>query len=220
MFRIKVASTSLNLNDAGCSFTASTTIQVLTTTCMSLPTSQLIFFNGGMISNNARLDWETGKETPDLYFEVEKSTDALHFQKIATVNAAGKPEGENYSFKDNEPQKNGVAYYRIKLISGTGFSYSHMVTLYSGDINFEIKALLNPFAGYLTFDAIAPDDSEADIILFDSFGRIVKQKKEHLYKGLNKVILTDLGWLNDGNYVLRVQAGGRAINKKIIRIKN
>jgi hypothetical protein len=219
MFRIKVASTPLNLNDAGCSFTASTTIQVLTSTCMSLPTSQLTSFTGKVVNNLASLEWVTSKETPDLYFEIEKSTDALHFQKVATVNAAGKTDGQDYTLTDNDPLQTGATYYRIKLITGTGFTYSHIVTLYNGDISFEIKSPLNPFDGYISFDAIVPADGEARITLFDGFGRLVKQQQQPLYKGLNKVVLADLGTLSEGNYFLRIQAGGQSINKKLIKVK-
>jgi hypothetical protein len=54
------------------------------------------------------------------------------------------------------PLKAGANYYRIKLITGTGYNYTHVVTIYSGEINFEIKPLLNPFDSYLSFDAVAP----------------------------------------------------------------
>lgn len=219
MYRIKVASTALNLNDAGCSFAASTTIQVLTTTCLALPNGMLTSFTGNTTNNLANLAWTTSKETPDLYFEIERSTDGLNFQKIATMNAAGKDNGQSYSLTDNEPLKAGATWYRIKLITGTGFTYSHVITLYAGSITFEIKSLLNPFDSYISFDAIVPADGEVKILLLDGFGRIVKQKNNQVYKGLNKVMISDLGILSEGSYFLRIQTDNQIINKKLIKIK-
>ncbi|MEP7280058.1 MAG: T9SS type A sorting domain-containing protein [Bacteroidota bacterium] len=221
MFRIKVASTPGNLNDDGCSFTASTTIQILTSTCTALPSSQLIFFKGREVNHMGQLNWLTSKETPDLYFDIESSTDAIHFQKTATVQATGKDgAGDAYGFSFASPLPSGPTYYRLRLNTATGFSYSHIITLYAGDIRFDVKSLLNPFGNYISFDAIVPADQQATISVFDGFGRLVKQTEEQLYRGLNKVMITDLGGLSNGTYVLRVQAGGQAINKKIIRIKN
>jgi hypothetical protein len=221
MFRIKVASTVLNLSNAACAFTASTTIQVLTSTCTLLPGSQLVSFKGNAVNSYANLTWTTGKEMPGLYFEIEKSTDGVHFQKTGTVYAAGNNvEGQDYLFNDNEPLTTGANYYRLKLITGTGYTYSHVVILYAGDINFEIKSLLNPFDNYMSFDAISPADGKATIMLFDGFGRIMKQQQEQLYKGSNKIMITDLGILSEGTYFLRIQTGTQSINKKVIKIKN
>ena len=220
MFRIKVASTAANLSDANCAFVATTTVQVLTSTCMILPGNQLLYFKGKLQNGLANLEWTTTTETPELYFEIEKSTDGLHFQKIGTTNAVGKKdEEETYAFRDAE-SVTGTVYYRLKLISNTGIAYSHVVTLYGGNINFEIKSLLNPFDSYLSFDAIAPADVEGDLMLFDSFGRMIKQQHVSLTKGYNRVNMSGLGSLSDGTYFLRVQTDNQSINKRVIKIKN
>ena len=220
MFRIKVASTSGNIGNTTCAFTASTTIQVLTSTCNLLPSGKLIYFKGKNANDFAQLGWMTSQETPDLYFELEKSTDASHFQKIATMNAAGKQEGEQYAYTDNEALTAGATYYRIKLVNGTGYAYSHTITVYSGDTGFEIKTLNNPFDSYLSFDANSPTDQQASISLFDDFGRLILEKQQKLYAGSNRITLSDLSKLSGGSYFLRVQTNTQCINKKIIKIKN
>jgi len=220
MFRIKVASTSGNIGNTTCAFTASTTIQVLTSTCNLLPSGKLIYLKGKNANDFAQLGWMTSQETPDLYFELEKSTDGSHFQKIATMNAAGKQEGEQYAYTDNEALAAGATYYRIKLVNGAGYVYSHTITVYSGDTDFEIKTLNNPFDSYLSFDANSPTDQQASISLFDDFGRLILQKQQKLYAGSNRITLSDLSKLSGGSYFLRVQTNTQCINKKIIKIKN
>jgi len=220
MFRIKVAASPLSLNNSSCVFTASTTVQVLTSTCLILPGNQLLSFRGKVANGFASLAWTTTNEKPGLYFEIEKSTDAVHFQKTGTVNAVAKDEApQNYTFIDDEPVKD-IMYYRIKLVTATGFTYSQVIILYTGDIHFEIKSLVNPFDSYISFDAIAPADMKTTIMLFDGFGRLVKQKEETFYKGFNKITFTDLDLLGNGTYFLRIQADKQVINKRVIKIRN
>ena len=220
MFRIKVAAAPASLNNPSCVFTASTTVQVLTSTCLILPGNQLVSFRGKLSNGLATLAWTTTNEKQGLYFEIEKSTDAIHFQKTGTVNAVAKDEApRNYTFTDNEPV-NDIMYYRIKLVTATGFTYSQVIILYTGNISFEIKSLVNPFDSYISFDAVAPADMKTNILLFDSFGRLVKQKEETFYKGFNKVTFTDLDLLSNGTYFLRIQADKQVINKRVIKIKN
>ncbi len=221
MFRIKVASTPLNLNDAGCSFTANTTITVLTTTCAFLPAPQLVSIKGKEVNSFANLNWITSNETDGLYFEIEKSTDATSFQKIASVNANNTgADQQAYSFTDNEALTTNITYYRIKLVNSNGFTYSQVVPIYMGNISFEIKSLANPFDSYISFEAISPQDADASILLFDGFGRMIKQQKQSFYKGSNKIILTDLGTLSTGTYFLRIQVNNQVINKRVIKIKH
>ncbi|MEO6314164.1 MAG: T9SS type A sorting domain-containing protein [Chitinophagaceae bacterium] len=218
-FRITVASTPLNLDDAGCSFSAATVIQVLTSTCMALPGKQLASFKGKAVNDFATLDWTAINETSGMFFEIEKSTDAMHFQKVGTVNAvAGNGDTHRYTLTDMEVLT-GVTYYRLKMVTATGFVYSQVVNLYGGSISFELRSLLNPFDNYLSFDAITSADKKVTVLLFDSFGRVVKQKKEILHAGFNKIIMTDCSSLSDGTYFLQVQAAEQVINKRVIKIK-
>jgi len=219
-FRIKVASTALNLNNPGCSFNATTTITVLTSTCMALPGNQLTGFNGKTVNDLAKLDWSTAQEAAGLYFELERSSDAIHFQKKTTMSGtAGNGLSANYTFTDNEPLA-GIAYYRLKIVTDNGFAYSKVITLYAGNINFEIRSVLNPFDQYLSFDAITSADKKVTISLFDNYGRLVKQKEEMLYKGYNRIMISDLELLSDGTYLLRVDAVNNVINKRVVKIKN
>ena len=187
---------------------------------MVLPSGTLNYFKG--INNNdfGNLEWLTAQETPDLYFEVERSSDAIHFQKIAVINAEGLDAGQRYNFNDNNVLTAGANYYRIKLVNSAGYAYSHTVTLYAGNAGFDLKILNNPFDNYLSFDAGSPVDQQATISLFDNFGRLVLEQRQKLYMGSNKIILSDLGRLSGASYFLRIQTNTQSVNKKIIKIKN
>lgn len=221
MFRIKVASTALNLNDANCAFTANTVIQVLTSTCLSLPSSQIISFKAKSASDAVNLMWTTGNEQPNLQFIMEKSTDGMHFWSIGDVATLSKEgEGHDYSLPDLDAVKAEATYYRIKMISPTGSTYSQTIMMYAGAITFNVKVGQNPFINFISFDAMSPDNNEATILLFDDYGRVVLQQKRSLVKGNNKITIPDLGRLSGGTYIMRVKTDNNAINIKLIKINN
>ncbi|MFT3932872.1 MAG: T9SS type A sorting domain-containing protein [Chitinophagaceae bacterium] len=220
-FRIKIASTAASLADPNCSYYAATTITVLTSTCTALPGNQLIYSKAKLANNGAAVEWATASETPEVSFEIEKSTDAIHFDKIGTANGLGAVTNDQhtYTFTDNSAITN-VTYYRVKMVAGTGFTYGRTITLYPGNIGFDIKSVVNPFDNAISFEAIAPTDMPADIMLFDSFGKLVLQKHVSLYRGGNKMMFELTGTLSDGTYFLRVQANNYTVNKKLVKVKN
>ncbi len=78
------------------------------------------------------LNWETVTEANSDRFEIERSTDANHFEKIATVAAAGnsntilsyKQADENISFAST------ILFYRLKLIDLDGsYKYSGILSV-------------------------------------------------------------------------------------------
>lgn len=219
MFRVKVASTGANLTDPNCSFTASTTITVLTTTCSALPNPALLSFKAMAANTTGILQWVTANEVAGLYFDIEKSTDAVHYQKIASVSATGNNgEGQTYLFTDPE-MLTGTTWYRIKLVSNNGYVYSHIAVVYTGITSFGIKALANPFDSNISFDAVTSADRQATISLLDGFGRMVKQQQVFIYTGVNKITIAGLAELSNGTYFLRVETDGQAINKRVIKLK-
>lgn len=218
MFRIKVASTAANLSNPGCAFTASTLITVLTSTCSVLPAPKITAFGAKQVNGYGNLDFTTDQELPGIYFDIEKSTDAVHYQQIGSIHAdAAEGAGKNYSFAD-ATALTGATWYRIKLVTSKGYSYSHIAVVYPGSSSFEVKSIVNPFDTYISFDAVSPSDRQVTVYLFDSFGRLVKQQQQFIYNGFNKVTVTGLDALDNGNYFLQVQTGGQTFNKKLIKI--
>ncbi len=219
MYRIKVASTVGNLSGSNCSFTASTTISVLVNNCQFVLATQLKSFTGKVTNNYASLQWITDNEVPGLYFDIERSSDGSHFQNAGSMQG-NAPAGQSgtYSFTDNIPLA-GATYYRLKFSDGATYKYSNIVSLNTAGLGFAVKSLINPFDNYLSFDVMTPDDRHTVITLFDGYGRQVKQTETQVYKGFNKMVVPELGALSNGTYILRIQAGGQVINKRVIKTR-
>lgn len=217
IYRIKIASTLNNLADANCSFNASSTIRVWVNNCMQLLETKLISFNGKNESEHTQLQWSTADETSTIKYEIERSSDGVHFSKINTVNgAAGSGGSGNYSFTDPDMLKEAT-YYRIKLVDGDNYRYSQIITLNSSLVKFEIKSLVNPFDNNISFDVVTPSDKQVSISLVDGYGKKVKVLTQQLYKGFNHVVINGLGAISNGVYILQVEADGKVLNKKLMK---
>jgi hypothetical protein len=107
------------LNDGGLDKAHAFPVELLNFTAVKLP------------DNNAQLDWRTAFEfgISRTEIEVAKGSSDLqtgNFVTIGTVNSAGNSsQPQNYTYIDNEANKSGVRYYRLKIIHNEGvYSYS------------------------------------------------------------------------------------------------
>jgi len=102
---------------------------------------ELISFKAACNKGSVYLKWVTASEINNDYFTLERSTDAINWTIIGTVDGAGNSnQNINYSYVDNEPY-NGVSYYRLKQTDFDGqFKYSNIIAIiciddFIGDIN-------------------------------------------------------------------------------------
>jgi len=216
-YRIRIASTPGNLSNPNCSFLAATTIVVWVNNCsVVLPT---IFkgFTGQQQDGFAKLQWEVENEAGNIVYEIERSEDMTNFYKIGTVNGtAGSSGSATYSFNDPVALKE-QSYYRIKMTDGTAAKYSKIILLSSGNLDYAIKSLVNPFKDVISFELIAPETGTAKLTLVDGYGRVVKESTISYTYGLNQVRMFNLGALPKGPYLLRIFAGEKTFTKSVIK---
>lgn len=82
---------------------------------------ELTYFKAQVSENqNVALTWETASEINSNYFLVEKSRDAIHYQELTKVVAAGKSQSKKtYQVVDENPWF-GTSYYRLQQIDKDG----------------------------------------------------------------------------------------------------
>lgn len=217
MFRIKVASTPGNINNASCSFLNSTTLQVLRVEDCALLTTKLLSFTGKLSGNRSNLTWTVENESDKAIYEVERSDDGIHFTGIATLPGTAPSDGKHhYAYTDQRPVA-GPVYYRLKVKEAGSHTYSKIILL-SSHLEFTLRTVINPFHNKLTFDLISPESGNAVVSLVDMYGRMVKQSKETITRGLNTVTVYSLEGLSKGVYTLRIQMGHRIINRQVLKM--
>jgi len=80
----------------------------------------LISFHAIRSGHTAVLAWETTSEQNSDYFIIERSRDALNWEAIGRITAAGNSSANiSYRLTDHQPL-HGINYYRLKMIDRDG----------------------------------------------------------------------------------------------------
>lgn len=172
----------------------------------------LTYFTAIAIKDRVELQWETAMERNNHFFSVERSKDAIHFSKIAHVEAAGNFAGSSkYSWTDNDPLM-GTSYYRLKQtdfdLTSTD-SRIRVVTISSLAGTFVYP---NPAQDLLTVMDEMNRKDDRFYQIFDLNGRVVVDKKP---LGTQKMI--DLTQLLPAAYIIRVDNQSEVKEFKIIK---
>ncbi|HYE55044.1 MAG TPA: T9SS type A sorting domain-containing protein, partial [Chitinophagaceae bacterium] len=215
-YRIRIASTSANLANTSCSFADMTTIVVWVNNCQWVLDSKLKSFTGQVQNGYGALQWEIEQEADNIVYEIERSTNQVHFEKIGQVSGTAAGRNNTYHFTD-PLQLTGHTYYRIKMVEGNRTQYSKIILLTVRDLQYELRSVVNPFHETLSFELIAPASGIAAITLVDAYGRLIKQVREPYIKGLNNLRIPNMGSLAAGTYTLRVQVDNQVYNAKVIK---
>lgn len=85
---------------------------------------ELLYFNYSAASDQVVLNWATSSETNNDFFTIERSTDGISYEVIATISGAGNSNSIlTYHFADKNPI-DGTSYYRLKQTDFDGkFEY-------------------------------------------------------------------------------------------------
>ncbi len=216
IFRLRVASSATNLLNANCSFLASTQVHVLVHNCNFLLSTHLLGVSGLLQNSFAVIQWQTTNESGLVSFEIEKSDDATIFRSIGKLAANAVNGNGAYRFTDPVTLA-GIGYYRIKMVGETGYTYSKVIVLSAGQIQFSLQNLVNPFNNTLSCTVLVPADGDLRATIFDMYGRAVKTYKQPAEKGINPLKIDDMNRLSAGTYFLKVEWQNESILKKIIK---
>ncbi|MEQ9166592.1 MAG: T9SS type A sorting domain-containing protein, partial [Fulvivirga sp.] len=146
---------------------------------------ELLAFSAIVNEIRVELDWSTASELNNDYFTIERSSDGLSFEPVATVTGAGNSsETLNYSFVDRNPLF-GKSYYRLKQTDFDGASETfapiavNFSSLISGDITFT-----NPVnrGGALTIYTNTDDKEILTVSVFNMTGEQLVNEK---FSGIN-----------------------------------
>jgi hypothetical protein len=184
-------------------------------TVMSALTVELITFKGKNTEVGNLLTWQTASEVNTDNFDVERSTDGQHFDKIGTVKAQGK--AATYDFLDKGGPLSITTYYRLKINDLDNKSaYSKVITLAPKVKGLTAKVYPNPAHDVLTVDIEVEKKSDLTIELRDILGRLVWASNALYTEGSLSLPIPLTGVAN-GNYFLKVSNGLTTIQQKIVK---
>ncbi len=219
LYRIVVANSFANLNNASCSFTDGNYTFLKIIDCGKILNTKLISFTGRLQNNNSSiLNWIVSDETGIVKYEVEKSDNGNNFTTIGRADATNSSTLLEYYYKDENSIAKNI-YYRLKIISKNGLHQYSNVILLSQSYQFQVSSLLNPFTDAINATIILPEDGAVEMILMDNYGRKIKSENINLYKGLNKISYSGLENLSSGIYIIVFENKGAQVQKKLTKIK-
>ncbi|MFC4261580.1 T9SS type A sorting domain-containing protein [Ferruginibacter yonginensis] len=183
----------------------------------TLPVTLLYFTAIKQNKNNALLQWKTSQEINSAFFDVERSADAIIFNKIGTVAAAGNTTTPTaYSIIDYSPNK-GSNYYRLKQVDVNGrISYSPTkVLLFDVDNIDFVKYYPNPTKDIVNISFTNAAANEALVInIINEMGVLVHQYKT-TYNS-NNTIQLNLSAFAKGVYFMQLKSATINSTKKIV----
>ena len=184
---------------------------------------ELISFTAMKNSNNEVLaTWITASENNTDRFEIElaKGNDEYrqnHFVKIGEVKGNGNSATEqHYQFTDEERNKWGVRYYRLKIVDLDGkFSYSAIrAIVFDDETRWQVYP--NPSSGIFNLVYQATEGETVNIKVHDVNGKLVRHFRLAANAFVQKTAIDLAGaQFASGMYLLEVTAGEK---KQVFRL--
>jgi len=191
-----------------------------TPTVNSLPLKLLSFV---AIDNKTEviLEWKTSNEISTKNFEIQRSSDGLHFTSIATVFASGSNQSteNNYRYQDiSAATLTNKIYYRLRQNDQDGKSIYSGVIVLNRKQSSALLNVTNPFTNQLTFQLNAWQDGTAIIRIMKVSGEVLVNKNVTVTSGSNSLKLNETATLPAGTYLLNVVKGNETFTQKIIKL--
>lgn len=180
-------------------------------TCSTLPVS-LLHFSGEKEKNKNKLFWSTATEINNDYFELERSYNALNFEKIVVVNGAGNSNNilNYYQFDFSFDRSESVSYYRLKQVDFDGhFSYSNIVALVNDSKLGEILVYPNPASNFLNISN--SNDELTTYQVYSVEGKLIKQGE------FMSSLQIDLNLYSSGTYLIKLISKNKVYQQKFIK---
>ncbi len=183
------------------------------TGCPILPI-ELLTFDGYTKNGVNEFYWSTTAEINNDYFTLERSWDAIHFEKIAIIDGAGNSNILlDYEETDLHPL-NGTNYYRLRQTDFDGnYSFSKMITL-SNKLEHSLSVYPNPSSNIITLTNSEISLLNSIVKVYDIQGKIILEKiilEENLDYQLN------ISSFNNGLYFIKVNSGENSFKGSFIK---
>jgi hypothetical protein len=113
----------------------------------------LVSFSCNRNATSVLVQWSTTAEVNTRAFDVERSTDGIHFSAAGTVTSRSSSGTQSYSFTDNSLLQQAY-FYRLKMMDQDGsFTYSKIIKTGAGSAK-KLNISPNPVINELTIEGL------------------------------------------------------------------
>jgi endonuclease I len=168
--------------------------------CTGLLPVTLTNFTATKYNSAISLKWTTEKETDLKKYDVERSTDGIHFFGIASVTAQNL---NSYAVNDNNLPAEAMVFYRLKMIDVDGkFNYSKTVSIRLASNLSGISIYPNPATNQITIKLQQALTVNSTFKITDVAGREVIDRQ--MVNAGQSVVLLKINQLPAGRYVVTI----------------
>jgi hypothetical protein len=168
-------------------------------TCNTVTPVELIDFTVSSFNHNALLNWTTASEINNDHFEIERSMDGIHFQKIGSVSGKGNTNSVSYYSLKDENIPEAKIYYRLIQVDLDGTTKISKTVVLDLSEKEKIVVYPNPFTREITL-LLQSDEKEYKAVIVNLVGQEV-MNLENLTSGKMYLIGEELP---QGVYVLKI----------------
>ena len=184
---------------------------------------ELLSFDGKLMANSVKLNWITKTEINNDYFDVQRSSDGIHFETIGQIDGKGNYNGESqYTYTDFSPL-NGISYYRLKQVDfDETTSYSNIISISNNNLpDYQsISIYPNPAQQGQTITLKANGFqplSEVSLSIVDVLGRQLYSSKQLIdNNGQLSIPINANHFLSSGTYIISIQSSNYRTSKPFI----
>jgi hypothetical protein len=190
----------------------------LTTLTEALPIT-LLYLKAGEKADRIVLEWATAMEQNNAGFEVQVSSDAVHYRLLGFVPSVNTNSysRQAYTFQDQENGRYGTRYYRLKQVDLVGtYAYFGPVAVNMQAPAAGLTAYPNPFSRDIQVEIEALQAGKINLVVVNALGSTVMEKTLEIEKGSNKKVLA-LEALPAGVYTLITHMNGQSSRLKLVK---
>lgn len=185
----------------------------LTVNPVVLPVTIISFTAEKYKINQSLLRWTVAQAANHTVYDIERSFDAVHFEKIGNViSSANTNQIVSYLYVDSIPGTSTV-YYRLKTSDDNGrVEYSKLISL-KFDYADKIILFPNPASEYIIFDSENFPKKDMTLSFYSSIGVLLKT--ERVIQNKKQYSISDLA---NGIYIVEIKTIDFSV-KKLLLIK-
>ncbi len=179
--------------------------------------AKLVDFAGLNRGSYNELKWVVTEEQDLSHYELERSTDGISYQRVATRQAANSTTTITYTHQD--PVGTGVSeyYYRLKMIDLDGsFTYSSVVFIRTASRT-KISVLNNPFRDMIVLQYNTARDQKISVAMYNSGGAMVRRQDYNATAGSGAYTLFGFDNMPSGMYYLKAECGDFTQTFKLVK---
>jgi Secretion system C-terminal sorting domain len=181
--------------------------------CGTLPVT-LTNFTARWNSNSVELQWKITNEINLKSFDLEYSTDAATFTKLASVNYHSGIT--DYSYTHLRPGLKN--FYRLKMIDLDGrFFYSRILSVQKNATGGKVLVMYpNPAYSDLTLQLTTASNEKVVVDIIDNAGKVVINKTFTLPSGINYLLMDGIDKLPPSVYMVKVRSSSVSADEKLV----